>query len=82
MIRVRDELGVNRSTTPARLEVVRALGLRARLPPLPNELNSFVGRESEMRQLADLLSSTRLLTLTGAGGVGKTRLALRLASQT
>jgi predicted ATPase len=50
--------------------------------PLPAELNSFVGRESELRQLGELLSQSRLLTLTGAGGVGKTRLALRLATQT
>jgi predicted ATPase/DNA-binding CsgD family transcriptional regulator/DNA-binding XRE family transcriptional regulator len=43
---------------------------------LPASLNSFVGRELELTRLIDRLGSARLLTLTGAGGVGKTRLAL------
>ena len=51
----------------------------ARLPPLPVEASSFVGRERELADLKALLRSTRLLTLAGVGGVGKTRLALELA---
>jgi DNA-binding winged helix-turn-helix (wHTH) protein len=47
---------------------------------LPAELTSFVGRRAELVRLAEAVRSTRLLSLTGAGGVGKTRLALRLAS--
>jgi predicted ATPase/class 3 adenylate cyclase len=47
---------------------------------LPAKLSSFVGRESELGQLAKIMEGTRLLTLTGAGGVGKTRLALQLAA--
>ena len=47
---------------------------------LPQQLTSFVGRESEIDELKQLLGTTRLLTLTGAGGCGKTRLALQLAA--
>jgi predicted ATPase len=45
---------------------------------LPVETSTFVGRGHELGELASLLTHTRLLTLTGAGGVGKTRLALEL----
>src|SRR5215203_199205 len=51
------------------------------LPPQP--LTSFVGRERELDDLSTLLrtDAVRLLTITGSGGVGKTRLALRLAEE-
>jgi predicted ATPase/DNA-binding CsgD family transcriptional regulator len=48
---------------------------------LPAELTSFVGRRRELKEAKRLLSAARLLTLTGAGGVGKTRLALRVATE-
>ncbi len=48
---------------------------------LPSQLTSFVGRERELAEAATLLRDARLLTLTGAGGCGKTRLALQLAGQ-
>jgi predicted ATPase/class 3 adenylate cyclase/DNA-binding CsgD family transcriptional regulator len=48
---------------------------------LPVQLTSFVGREPELAVLQKLLPETRLLTLTGAGGCGKTRLALELAAR-
>lgn len=50
------------------------------LPPLPAQLNSFVGRAREVADVRQLLASSRLVTLTGAGGCGKTRLALRVAT--
>ncbi len=48
---------------------------------LPTQLTSFIGRESEIAEVRRLLGGTRLLTLMGAGGVGKTRLALQVASE-
>ena len=48
---------------------------------LPAEPNSFVGRERDLAELARLLSDVRALTLCGPGGIGKTRLALRLACE-
>ncbi len=47
---------------------------------LPTQLTSFIGREREIAEVKQLLASSRLVTLTGAGGCGKTRLALRVAS--
>jgi predicted ATPase/class 3 adenylate cyclase len=71
-----------------RLFQVRAVGLREAFPPLrsmdvlPNnlqvQLTSFIGRESEIAAVAELLESKRLVTLTGAAGCGKTRLALQV----
>ncbi|TCC66194.1 hypothetical protein E0H73_04625 [Kribbella pittospori] len=48
---------------------------------LPAELTSFVGRRQELRDIRALLATGRLVTLTGPGGVGKTRLGLRTAAQ-
>ncbi len=48
--------------------------------PLPMYLTRFVGREQECATLSSLLLSKRLLTLVGAGGIGKTRLALQIAT--
>jgi predicted ATPase/DNA-binding XRE family transcriptional regulator len=49
------------------------------LPRLPVSLTSFIGRTRELAEVHQLLHSVRLLTLTGAAGVGKTRLALEVA---
>jgi len=46
---------------------------------LPAEPNSFIGRERDLAELARLLGEVRALTLSGPGGIGKTRLAVRLA---
>jgi predicted ATPase/class 3 adenylate cyclase len=47
---------------------------------LPLQLTSFIGREREMDEVKQRLTTTRLLTLTGTGGTGKTRLALQVAA--
>ena len=56
-----------------------AILMAAKRGNLPIELSSFVGRRSEAKEVRRLLSDYRLVTLTGLGGVGKTRLALRAA---
>jgi len=70
----------------ARIEIEEARGTRqaaaaAGAPPhnLPKELTSFVGRERELSECRALFGETRLFTLAGVGGCGKTRLALKLA---
>ncbi|TGB00101.1 helix-turn-helix domain-containing protein [Streptomyces sp. MZ04] len=62
-------------TAPASPEGPRAQG------NLPAETTTFIGRESMLRRTRKLLESARLVTLTGPGGVGKTRLALRAAAE-
>lgn len=47
---------------------------------LPIQLTSFVGREKEIREIKEMLGQARLLTLTGAGGSGKTRLSIEAAA--
>ena len=48
---------------------------------LPQQLTSFIGREREMAEVAALLAKHRLVTLQGAGGIGKTRLSLGVAAE-
>ena len=63
---------------PAEFPPLRSLeGRRTNLPPLRT---SFVGRTREILEVGRLLDDTRVLTLTGPGGTGKTRLALKVAS--
>jgi predicted ATPase len=69
----------------------RAAGLRSDFPPLktvdstPGNLRarttSFIGRETELAELEEVLKSHQLVTLTGVGGVGKTRLALEVGAR-
>jgi predicted ATPase/DNA-binding SARP family transcriptional activator/Tfp pilus assembly protein PilF len=54
--------------------------VKAQAHYLPVQLTSFVGREKEVAQVQEMLKTHRLVTLTGAGGSGKTRLALQVAS--
>src|SRR6204780_22798 len=77
--------------TPVQVFQVRAEGLRTDFPPLramdtsPGNLRpattSFIGRESEVAELHAAVKAHRLVTLTGVGGVGKTRLALEGAAR-
>ena len=75
---------------PERVYQLVAPGLVGEFPPLrsldalPNNLprmpNSFVGREAELEEIAGLIETNQLVTLVGAGGVGKTRTALQCAA--
>ena len=75
---------------PERLSQLEAAGLPVDFPPirsldrrpnnLPTQLTSFVGRDRDLAATQLLLDASRLLTLTGPGGIGKTRLALQLAA--
>jgi predicted ATPase len=51
------------------------------LTNLPVQLTSFIGREQEITNIKRLLFTSRLVTLTGAGGSGKTRLAIQIANE-
>ncbi len=77
---------------PERIVQLCHPGLRNEFPPLrsantvvshnlPAQLTSFVGRSDQIKDVRQLLAENRLVTLTGAGGAGKTRLALQVAAQ-
>jgi class 3 adenylate cyclase len=87
------DLGVHRLkdlARPERLYQLTIPGLRADFPPLktleatpnnlPMQLTSFVGRDDQVREATQLLARSRLVTLTGPGGTGKTRLSLQIAA--
>lgn len=77
-------------TKPEIIHELSSAALRSDFPPLegpaqrghgmPHQLTTFIGRETELDELGGLLERTRIITLTGAGGLGKTRLALELAN--
>ena len=70
----------------SRRSPIRHKGVVSSYPPtagsLPAPLSSFIGQESEVAELVQLLGRQRLVTLVGIGGIGKTRLAIRVASET
>src|SRR6266702_1586327 len=59
---------------------MRTPGLPDRRSNLPAPLTTFVGREDDIGAVSQLLADVRLITLTGTGGVGKTRLALEVGA--
>jgi predicted ATPase/class 3 adenylate cyclase len=88
------DLGVHRLrdlSEPLRVFQVAGDGLPDSFPPLlsmdafpgnlPLQVSSFIGRDMELARLARALGEARVVTLTGVGGVGKTRLALRAAAE-
>ncbi len=88
------DLGTHRLrglTEPERIHQVRHPALAQEFPRLrtvegpddrlPTQLTSFVGRTSELREVIGLVREHRLVTLSGAGGAGKTRLAMRVAEE-
>jgi predicted ATPase/class 3 adenylate cyclase len=75
---------------PERLSQLNVAGLAQEFPPprtletptnLPGQVTDFIGRKQEVVEVARLVRQSRLLTLTGPGGTGKTRLALQVASE-
>ncbi len=84
---LRDELGIEPSTETTALcariqtKIAATQSPEAALTNLPIPLTSFVGRDGEIKELRELMETSRLLTLTGAGGCGKTRLAIQVATK-
>jgi len=79
-----DDLGVDPTAVlaDAHLDVLRGIGTQApqrEANRLPQPLTACIGRESDLADLAALLEANRLVTLTGPGGTGKTRLAVEIA---
>jgi predicted ATPase/class 3 adenylate cyclase len=87
------DLGVHRLkdlAQPERIYQLTVEGLPDTFPPLktleatpnnlPTQLTSFIGRDDQVREAKQLLARSRLLTLTGPGGTGKTRLSLEIAA--
>ncbi|WP_255509064.1 BTAD domain-containing putative transcriptional regulator [Micromonospora sp. A202] len=78
-----DQLGVDPSAELAavHLAVLRGEERAAAEQALPSQLTTFVGREEELKRVRALLGERRLVTLTGPGGAGKTRLAIEAAGR-
>ncbi|MET8257562.1 BTAD domain-containing putative transcriptional regulator [Micromonospora sp. NPDC005205] len=78
-----EQLGVDPSAELAavHLAVLRGAERGPAEPVLPSQLTTFVGREEELKRVGDLLGERRLVTLTGPGGAGKTRLAIEAAGR-
>jgi predicted ATPase/class 3 adenylate cyclase/Tfp pilus assembly protein PilF len=71
---------LNAADLPADFPPLRTLGHPALPNNLPVQPATFIGRDAELAEVRDLITSSRLVTLTGAGGTGKTRLGLQSAA--
>jgi len=67
------------SSSRRKSPTLQSKGAASQRRTLPNPLTALIGREHPVREVRSLLASHRLLTLTGTGGVGKTRLAIQVA---
>ena len=72
-------MSVGRGTRASKPSPVRSFGRRT--TNLPDEVSSFLGRDVELGNLRQALTKHRMVTVTGAGGMGKTRTASRLAAE-
>ena len=73
---------LNAATVRAHAEAMREGSATGVPSSLPLAATSFLGREKEMAEAKEILATTRLFTLTGSGGTGKTRLAIQVAAET
>jgi predicted ATPase/DNA-binding SARP family transcriptional activator len=80
-LRTQLEADPDRETRSLYRELLADAEVARSAPPLPVQLTSFVGRGRELQEVHELLKRSRLLTLTGPGGSGKTRFALAVAEQ-
>jgi len=80
-LQVTDRRGLARAAAAALSTIPLERPDRETLAPLPAPLTSFVGREGEVADVARALTEHRLVTAVGPGGVGKTRLAIRVAEE-
>jgi predicted ATPase/DNA-binding XRE family transcriptional regulator len=83
-----EKLGIPESERPQLVRFARGLSNLPENSPqpkhpnnIPHQLTSFIGREMEIAEVVDLVKTHPLVTLTGAGGTGKTRLSLQVASE-
>ncbi|SMC62556.1 BTAD domain-containing putative transcriptional regulator [Kibdelosporangium aridum] len=76
-----EELGTDPSAELSAIHVAILKGEHRQTSNVPAQLTSFVGRATELSRIAGLLTATRLVTITGPGGAGKTRLAIEIAAQ-
>jgi predicted ATPase/class 3 adenylate cyclase len=76
-----EPIGIHRLVGEGASDERRLRTLEAAPHNLPVQLSTFIGRESQIKEISQLLLRSRIVTLTGIGGVGKTRLSLQVAAE-